>query len=157
VTDDEIIDAIRSKVLNGNGRHQEPATEQMLEEAESLIGSALPPLLRRVYGEVANGGFEPFECLDFMITNNEGWRDAGIPPEDERSWTPGVVMFCEFGCSIFALLDCRTPEGRVRLMDQGDIHKIDIPLTDWFQMWIADHLVATVFAMLKEHSQAELS
>jgi hypothetical protein len=36
-----------------------PATPQQLEATEELLGFALPPLLRALYGQVANGGFGP--------------------------------------------------------------------------------------------------
>ena len=35
------------------------ATESQLADAERRLGFALPPLLRRLYAEVANGGFGP--------------------------------------------------------------------------------------------------
>jgi hypothetical protein len=36
-----------------------PATQEQLADAERRVGFALPPLLRRLYAEVANGGFGP--------------------------------------------------------------------------------------------------
>jgi hypothetical protein len=36
-----------------------PAAPQELDRVEASLGLALPPTLRRVYGEVANGGFGP--------------------------------------------------------------------------------------------------
>jgi SMI1 / KNR4 family (SUKH-1) len=36
-----------------------PASEEQLADAERRLGFALPPLLRRLYAEVANGGFGP--------------------------------------------------------------------------------------------------
>src|SRR5689334_1918050 len=36
-----------------------PASEAALEAAEARLGTPLPAALRRVYGEVANGGFGP--------------------------------------------------------------------------------------------------
>ena len=36
-----------------------PATPEQLSEAERRLGVELPPLLRRLYLEVANGGFGP--------------------------------------------------------------------------------------------------
>ncbi|GAA1607916.1 hypothetical protein GCM10009733_000050 [Nonomuraea maheshkhaliensis] len=36
-----------------------PATEEEVENAERILGFKLPPVLARLYGEVANGGFGP--------------------------------------------------------------------------------------------------
>ncbi|WP_426513197.1 hypothetical protein ACPPVO_22780 [Dactylosporangium sp. McL0621] len=36
-----------------------PATEQVISDAESVIGYLLPPLLRRIYRELADGGIGP--------------------------------------------------------------------------------------------------
>src|SRR5260370_8919436 len=36
-----------------------PATVDQLQETETLLGFALPPFLRALYAEIANGGFGP--------------------------------------------------------------------------------------------------
>src|SRR6185437_14876539 len=66
VTDEEIFEAIRARVQEGrlvDGEFQPdlapPASEDDLRAAERVIGFPLPPLLRRLYGEIANGGFGP--------------------------------------------------------------------------------------------------
>ena len=38
---------------------QSPATEEQLLETEDLLGFPLPPLLRELYKQLANGGFGP--------------------------------------------------------------------------------------------------
>ena len=40
-----------------------PATAEAVREAEGLVGLPLPPLLRRLYLEVADGGFGPYYGL----------------------------------------------------------------------------------------------
>src|SRR5688572_7984728 len=40
-----------------------PAPRSAVEEAEALAGAPLPPLLRRLYLEVGNGGFGPGYAL----------------------------------------------------------------------------------------------
>jgi hypothetical protein len=61
-----------------------PATERQVAEAEEIIGQRLPELLRRVYLEVANGGFGPDPQGFASIT--DGYRD---PWWDEE---PAVAM-----------------------------------------------------------------
>ena len=40
-----------------------PVTQQELDRAKAMLGFALPPLLKRVYLEVGNGGFGPAHGL----------------------------------------------------------------------------------------------
>jgi len=99
VTDEEILDAIRARVAQGrqlDGDYQpelvRPATEDEMRAAERVIGFPLPPLLRRIYGEIANGGVGPFlgveglpggysseygEADDEREIGNTGYRRAG--------------------------------------------------------------------------------
>jgi hypothetical protein len=63
VTDQEIFEAIRVRVGEGglvDGEFQHdlapPGTEGELRAAERAIGFPLPPLLPKLYGEIANGG-----------------------------------------------------------------------------------------------------
>lgn len=80
MTDDEIVAAVRERLREGQWLLAAPATPAELAEAERMLGFGLPPLLRRVYTEVANGGFEPFEDLDFIVENDREWRADDITP-----------------------------------------------------------------------------
>ncbi|AGZ40969.1 SMI1/KNR4 family protein [Actinoplanes friuliensis] len=153
MTEDEIFDAVAARVESGHQADvpdaypQEPATEEAVADAERIIGYPLPPLLRRLYLEVANGGFGPFNGIEGvadgyaaeegMLENYLSWRVEDLP-DDFPAWTPGVVAFCDFGCAMWALLDCRTPEGRVQFLDQSTLHRLDLPLARWFELWLAD-------------------
>ncbi|MEU8608467.1 SMI1/KNR4 family protein [Actinoplanes sp. NPDC048791] len=155
MTDDEIVAAISARVDAGRGADspepfpQDPASEEALAEAEQTIGFPLPPLLRRLYLEVANGGFGPFGGVegvedgyaseDGMLVDYVQWRDEEIP-DDVPAWTPGVVSFCNFGGAMWALLDCRTPEGRMLFLDQSTLHPLDLTLSQWFERWLSDDL-----------------
>ncbi|MDX6329418.1 MAG: hypothetical protein QOI83_1801 [Streptomycetaceae bacterium] len=61
MTDDEVVEAVRA--LAQAGRLPNSATPEAVAEAEEVIGFPLPPLLRRLYLEVANGGFGPDEGI----------------------------------------------------------------------------------------------
>jgi hypothetical protein len=127
VTEDEVFEAIRARVNAGqladmpNTYREDPASDEALDDAERIIGYPLPPLLRRLYREVANGGFGPFGGVEGveggyaseigMLEDYVQWRDEEIP-DDFPAWMPGVVSFCDFGCAMWALLDCRTPRGK---------------------------------------------
>ena len=59
MTDDEIFAAVRAHLRGGESPG--PASAEAVAEAEQVIGYRLPRLLRRLYLEVANGGFGPHD------------------------------------------------------------------------------------------------
>ncbi|MGH4031337.1 hypothetical protein ACQB60_20655 [Actinomycetota bacterium Odt1-20B] len=61
MTDDEVVEELRERARALS--LPAPATEAAVTEAELVIGFPLPPLLRRLYLEVANGGFGPGEGI----------------------------------------------------------------------------------------------
>ncbi len=155
VTEDEIFEAIRARVNAGQltdlpgAEREDPVSDEALDNAERIIGYPLPRLLRRLYREVANGGFGPFSGVEGveggytsdagMLTDYIQWRDEEIP-EDFPAWMPGVVSFCDFGCAMWALLDCRTAEGKMLFLDEGTLYPLDLTLAQWFELWLAGEL-----------------
>jgi hypothetical protein len=70
-----------------------PAHEAWLATIEGRLGVALPPALRRVYLEVADGGFGPGEGLlplAHVASQYEELRSPGMMP-DGRSWPVGLL------------------------------------------------------------------
>lgn len=93
-----------------------PATAADLDRAEASLGFRLPPTLRRVYAEVADGGFGPgyglvpidrvraeYDGLREMIEPiGHGWPEGLLPAvEQEQGWdcvdaTTGRVVAFDF-------------------------------------------------------------
>lgn len=160
MTDEEILDAIRLRIAQGrhvDGDYQpelvRPATEEELVAAERVIGFPLPALLRRIYGEIANGGIGPsagFEGLPGGYSAEYGEADdeygmiGGYSPDaggasdpgDPPPLPPGVLFFCDFGCAEWSLLDCRHPEGQMWSWSMGDRHKLALTLPQWLEAWL---------------------
>jgi hypothetical protein len=70
-----------------------PADEPALARAEAELGVALPPVLRRVYAEVADGGFGPGDgllSLEGIVARYRELRSPGMMPRG-REWPTGVV------------------------------------------------------------------
>jgi hypothetical protein len=96
------------------------ATAGAVASAEERIGFALPPLLRRLYLEVGNGGFGPGYGLLGLPDGHGGdqetslglYRQAHDNPSSFWSFlAPGLLPVCSWGCAIYSLVDCSQPDG----------------------------------------------
>ncbi|GIG00850.1 SMI1/KNR4 family protein [Catellatospora citrea] len=118
MTEDELLDRIRARLPEsrswaGLARLATPAA---IAESEQLIGFAMPPLLRRIYLEAANGGFGPRDSV--LGVGDGAWTDEDadlITRYQEVSGRPGhppgVVPLHDVGCAILWLVDFRDPSG----------------------------------------------
>jgi hypothetical protein len=155
VTDEEIFEAIRHRVGLGDPNDSDQAcplpapasasaSADDVRRAEAAIGYPLPPLVRRIYLELADGGIGPRGGIEGVA---EGWSPLGEltdwadGPRDDPDEPPGpprgVVFFCDFGCAMWALLDCRHPQGQMWWWNEGDRHKLHLTLPEWFAAWLA--------------------
>ncbi|MFF8931589.1 SMI1/KNR4 family protein [Streptomyces longwoodensis] len=117
MTDDEIIHRIREQ--DAAGELPPPAPPEAVAELEALVGHPMPPLLKRIYLEVADGGFgrwgEALSLTDTTYSFSDsrrlleeylGWRGA-------PNYPPSVVPLLTWGCAIWSLVDYSSPEGRM--------------------------------------------
>lgn len=119
MTEDELLDRIRARVAV-SGAWDGPAlvaTPAEIAEAEHAIGFPIPPLLRRIYLEIANGGFGPYDSVigvgEGAWTSDVGdiavlYRGFGTRPEGHP---PGIVPVYDVGCANWWLIDFRDPAG----------------------------------------------
>lgn len=148
IDNDQLLMTVRERALNPatrtdhpSERHHEmpaPATSDEIRTAEAQLGFLLHPFHRRLFEEVADGGFGPGDGL----VGVEGGRDAhgrslielrDMLWLDERTPLPaGMVPLCDWGDAIWSCLDTRTEH--VLTLDESG-------LTDTgqsFQSWLAD-------------------
>ena len=155
VTDDDVFDAVRVLVNDPRRRvSPAPASPQAVSAAEDAVGASFPPLLRRLYLEVANGGFGPSGgILGVGGGPLEGpWADSIVDvlqmfrsgPEQHR--TPvGVAPLLNWGCALWSLLDCRDSVGRMWGWDYDSdptrpLFVEPLTLTEWFAAWLDSRL-----------------
>jgi hypothetical protein len=159
MTDEEILEAIRS--IPRFKELPEPANEKAVAEAEEVNGYRLPPLLRRIYLEVANGGFGPNEYGNGILgVPGVKWPDDGYygewedivdvyrafsapHPDIPPSWDvpPYLVWLFDWGCAIWSLVDCRDEKGQMWGWDpNNDIDRALFPQNMNLAEWIAKAL-----------------
>lgn len=139
MTEDELIAVIRATAADRE--FPAPASESHVAEAERVIGYPIPPLLRRLYLEVADGGFGPGRRGRFGVL---GVHTPGTDEElitfayEQGLWdledvhVPyGLVKFYDWGCAMWSLVDFRHPSGPMWGADNGQLFREHMDLAEW--------------------------
>ena len=121
-----------------------PATSEQVAEAETELGYALHPLLRRLYLEVANGGFGPQGWRLRPIERIRAFPAVELDPGEVRPWPDRVVDVMDVGCAMSSVVDCLDPGGQVLLFDpnsftsdEPEAWRLDAPsLAQWLEGWL---------------------
>ncbi|MFF3686650.1 SMI1/KNR4 family protein [Streptomyces sp. NPDC002187] len=135
MADDEVVEALRA--VARKRALPPPATPEAVAEAEEAIGFPLPPLLRRLYLEVANGGFGPREgILGVSGGRAQGsfWDIAELyqdGPDPSGNIPVGLVLVYDWGCAIWSLVDFRDPAGFMWCNHQGELWPQGMSLAEW--------------------------
>lgn len=114
-------------------------TEGDIEVTEMRLEIELPPLLKRIYTEIGNGGFGPgygllgiraelgddryYESIDDSYEYMVG--TAGDRGFDK--WPKSIIPICNWGCDIYSFLDCSQPEYPIVVFNP-ETHVLDNPL-----------------------------
>ena len=146
VTDEEIIQRIRAEAPTGELRP--PAPPEAVAEVEVAVGHAMPPLLKRIYLEVADGGFGRWGEALSLTDTTYSFSDSDPLLQEYLRWRrrPGhpvsVVPLLSWGCAIWSLVDYRTPEGRTWRWDpntrclQHALFPEDLTLAERLRGWL---------------------
>jgi hypothetical protein len=122
-----------------------PASDEAVAEAEAAIGWSLPPLLRRLYLEVGNGGFGPRDgILGVRGGQSNGDFDNLVEvhgafnghPDDPCPTPPWFVWIFDWGCTIWSMVDCRDPAGPMWFNEEGEQQPEGITFTEWLDRWV---------------------
>ncbi|TYB66112.1 SMI1/KNR4 family protein [Nonomuraea sp. PA05] len=93
----------------------QPASVAAVNECEALLGHPMPPLLRRCYLELGDGGFGPahgFEPLQGVLSDHQqDW------PEPWRARGESLLLLCHWGCGIASYVDCGDPSAAIWAID----------------------------------------
>ncbi|WP_052744837.1 hypothetical protein [Micromonospora sp. HK10] len=122
----------------------EPASVDAVAEAERLLGHPLPPLLRRLYLEVANGGFGP-GILGVAGGHPDDRGRTAVDRLDARE-PAGLFPVAYWGCGIYSYVDCSEPSAMMWGFDpnsgraERSFFPEGISLTEWLSRWLDGRL-----------------
>lgn len=149
-----------------------PATKDQLQATEQALGFALPPLLRAVYTQVANGGFGPGEGLigvqgGFVYGQDQHYTtlDRVEPPRwatrlldlrphefaadrplritlPPHTWPAHFVPLCYWGCGSDSYLDADS-ERVYHLLDVSSSAVVLMKQEDSLERWLEAWLRGT--------------
>ncbi|WP_285775696.1 SMI1/KNR4 family protein [Microtetraspora sp. NBRC 13810] len=117
---DDLLRRVFAKANATVERLPATATAEEVENAESILGFTLPPMLTRLHREVANGGFGPdYQLLPLTGEGRTAVSDYCEEPatrtSGETRWPAEVLPILDWGCGMYAAVDCRSPRAlRVR-------------------------------------------
>ncbi|WP_063771041.1 SMI1/KNR4 family protein [Streptacidiphilus neutrinimicus] len=149
-TDEEIIAKIRAYA--DSKQLPPPAPVEAVAELEAAVGHPMPSLLRRLYCEVANGGFGVDGDV-VSLTDNGRWfsdeeslikihQEWSTPQEQLDLYPNHILPLATMGCAIWWCIDLSTPEGRMWGWDPNSLcerHRL-FPEKFTFAEWLADWL-----------------
>jgi hypothetical protein len=150
VTEDALIDRIRT-YAEAN-RLPPPVSPHAVSALEAVVGHPMPGLLRRLYLEVANGGFGTDGVLS-LTDIGEWYSDEESLLEVQRCWTTAVVEegrpyplhvlpLMTLGCAIWWHIDFSTPVGCMWGWDPNtrcEEHRLfpeRFTLAEWLADWL---------------------
>lgn len=135
----QVADRVRTSARGCGKPLPAPVGSGETARAEDILGFALPPLLGELYRRVADGDFGPEygllplrqAVLEYQRMRASAWR-----------WPEGVLPMADFGCAMYACVDCRSDTAQVLLFDPNPgepelAWSLDTPsLADWLRGWL---------------------
>uniref|UniRef100_A0AAU2JU75 SMI1/KNR4 family protein n=1 Tax=Streptomyces sp. NBC_00049 TaxID=2903617 RepID=A0AAU2JU75_9ACTN len=157
---EQVADRVRNSARGRETPLPAPPATGEIDRAEAILGFALPTLLTRLYARVGDGGFGPEQGLlpvsrivgTYEAQRASGWR-----------WPEGVLPIADFGCAMYACVDCRSDTAQVLLFDpntgEPDLAwSVDTPsLAGWLRGWLDGTAWFCEESGLGEESDLELA
>jgi hypothetical protein len=140
-----------------------PATEQQVETTERMLGFSLPPLLKALYTQLANGGFGPGTGLRGIAGGYDGTHHEGtildlypfsakqeqlfdlVPDQQEwqivpeGQWPRRLLRLADMGCVQEACVDAASERVYLLVVAADGQHAlVPLPwnLEEWLWRWV---------------------
>lgn len=131
--------------------------DAIIVSVERRLGFTICPLLKRIYTEVANGGFGPGSGIVGVAhgyTDDWGhnleelydWFYLRKHYDASWHWPQGLLPFCHWGYTTYSCVDCTQPNHPVLIIDpdyreqDDDMEDMFIEhkdsIADWFCDWL---------------------
>jgi len=131
-------------MVDGPVAYQEPLTDADLDAVAEGLATELPPAVRRLWGQVANGGFGPgygilglqggfrSDLGDDAVSDYRARRLPPGPDEPSWKWPKGLLPICDWGCAIYSCVDLGS--------DTADVYRFDpnAVADDWNVAWFTE-------------------
>ncbi len=140
---EQLLEQVADRVRTSAPRHGRalpaPLGSEEIARAEAILGFVLPPLLAGLYTRIGDGGFGPEQGL---LPLRQTVRTYGAQRGSGWRWPEGVLPIADFGCGMYACVDCRSETAQVLLFDpnpgEPDLAwSIDTPdLAGWLRGWL---------------------
>ncbi|MFD3571194.1 SMI1/KNR4 family protein [Streptomyces sp. NPDC058667] len=148
---EDLVPRVAAKAKATSTALPSAATAEEVAEAEAVLGFGLPPLLASLYREVANGGYGPdYQLLPLVgpgrTALSEYQSERSASAEDEAPyWPAGVLPILDWGCAMYAAVDCLSETATVLLFDPNAMTDdgaaawfVDAgSLAEWLETWLA--------------------
>lgn len=150
---DELIERVRRRV-RADGCNRRPVPPAELERAEARLGFPLPPTLRAIYLNVADGGFGPGYGLLPLLDAEAGVAGESVvelylsfclpdPDDSEWHWPQCLLPINDWGCAIRSCVDVASPEESLISFVPGGIgawqgswRSEPLTLQQWLAAWL---------------------
>ncbi|MEU9035871.1 SMI1/KNR4 family protein [Streptomyces sp. NPDC048352] len=122
---EQVTEHVRDPARRRGRRLPVPLAPAEADRAEQILGFALPPLLAALYTRVGDGGFGPeggLLPLRQAIAAYESGRAS------DWGWPEGVLPIADFGCAMYACVDCRSETAQVLLFEPN----VGEPALAWY-------------------------
>lgn len=121
------------------------ALEAAMAIDEQRLGFTLPPLLKRLYAEIGNGGWGPGygligltggkpDDLGNTATSSYIVRRGRDPEEPDWQWPEGLLPICHWGCAIYSCVDCLDAAASMTVFDPNE------SVSSWSEAFFSEHL-----------------
>jgi len=101
-----------------------PCRPEDLERVERQLEVRLPPLLRRLYLEVGEGGYGPGDGilgLAGLAREHESYAVELAVEQELGTWPTALLPFCQLDQTLIACIDCADPAGPIIGFEVDDI------------------------------------